>query len=172
MNERGFSLLELVVVIVAVAIVTAFALDRLLPIIGRAERIAFLQTQSQLQNALLMEAAERITRGESNTLPSLTASNPMQLLLKPPANYLGAFPSPAAPDVDTASWYFDETNDRLVYQVGRYTTFESYEGPEDRIELEVRFAYRDRNEDGIYTPGSDAFDGLRLDSVHRYYWPD
>lgn len=172
MRQRGFSLLELVVVIVAVGIVSGFALDRLLPLIGRAERIAFLQTQSQLQSALLLEAAERITRGKSNTLASLTATNPMLLLLKPPANYLGTYPSPAAPQVDTASWYYDETNDHLVYQVGRYTTFESYEGPEDRIELEVRFAYRDRNEDGVYTPGGDSFEGLRLDSVYRYYWPD
>ena len=62
---RGFSLLELVVVVVAVAILTGVALDRLLPLVGRAQRAAFLRVQGDLQSALLLEAADRITRGEA-----------------------------------------------------------------------------------------------------------
>ena len=172
MRARGFSLIEFVVVIIAVGIVTGFALDRLLPIIGRAERIAFVQVKSELQSALLLEAAERIARGESNTLSTLNASNPMLLLFRPPANYLGAFPTQTAPATEPASWHFDTSNNRLVYRIGRYAAFEALEGPADRIELEVRFAFRDRDGDGQYDPGSDSFDGLGLDSVYAYRWPD
>ena len=53
----GFSLIELAVVVVIVGVLIGVVLDRLLPLIGRAERAAFLQTQADLQSALLVEAA-------------------------------------------------------------------------------------------------------------------
>ena len=94
--SRGFSLLELVVVVIAVAILMGVALDRLLPLIGRAQRAAFLDVQRTLQSSLLIAAAERIVSGEAATIPELAAANPMALLLSPPANYVGALAAPAA----------------------------------------------------------------------------
>ncbi len=94
--SRGFSLLELVVVVIAVAILTGVALDRLLPLVGRAQRAAFLDVQRTLQSSLLIAAAERIVSGEAATIPELAAANPMTLLLSPPANYVGALAAPAA----------------------------------------------------------------------------
>jgi type II secretory pathway pseudopilin PulG len=170
--SRGISLLELVVVVIAVAILMGVALGRLLPLVGRAQRAAFLDVQRELQSSLLLAAAERITSGDAATIPELAAANPMSLLLQPPANYLGELPSPGTADLPHASWYFDAESGRLVYRVGRYTRFAAREGPADRIELQVAFAYQDRNGNGVFDATGDRFDGLRLAPVHAYDWPD
>ena len=88
---RGFSLLEMVVVVVCIGILAGLALERLLPLIGKAERVAFIRVQGQLQNAVMLETAQRLTRGESHRVPQMVGSNPMDYVLQPPANYLGSF---------------------------------------------------------------------------------
>lgn len=168
----GFSLLELVVVVIAVAILMSVALDRLLPLVGRAQRAAFLQVQRELQSALMLEAAERITRGESATLPELAAANPMTLLLSPPDNYVGALTEPRPEDVPPASWYFDGASKTLAYRVGKHTRFVAKDGPERLIELRVAFVFDDRDADGVYDAARDDLGGLRLEPVHAYDWPD
>jgi prepilin-type N-terminal cleavage/methylation domain-containing protein len=166
---QGFSLLELVVVVVLVAVLSGFLLDRVLPLIGQAERVAFLQTRQQIQNALLLEAAERIVRGESASLASLAGTNPMSLLLDPPGNYLGAGSIGDEP-VPRRSWHFDADSNLLVYRPGRQARFDPLDGPADRIEMQISFVYRDRDLDGAFDASVDAFDGLRLESVHAYAW--
>jgi hypothetical protein len=168
----GRSLLELVVVVCAVAILAGVALDRFLPLVGRAQRAAFLQVRSDLTSALLLEAADRITRGEAATLPELAATNPMTLLLTPPANYVGSLERPDEAEIPRASWYYDERLGRLGYRVGRHTRFAAGDGPAELIELEVAFVYQDRDGDGVFDAAGDRFDGLRLASVHAYDWPD
>jgi prepilin-type N-terminal cleavage/methylation domain-containing protein len=169
---RGFSLLEFVVVIVAIAILAGLLLDRVLPLIGQAERVAFLQTKQQLQSALLLEAAERVARGESRTIVSLAGTNPMNLLLEPPGNYVGERRSAGTGDLPRRSWYFDTERHRLVYLPGREARFDPLDGPAGRIELAVRFVYRDRDADGEYDASVDHFDGLSLEPVHPFSWPD
>lgn len=168
----GFSLLELVVVVIAVAILLGVALDRLLPLVGRAQRAAFLDVRRELQSALMLEAAERITRGEAATLPALESANPMTLLLTPPPNYVGVLPAPRPEDVPPASWYFDEASETLAYRVGRHTRFAPKDGPDGLIELRVAFVFDDRDADGRFDPVRDDFGGLRLEPVYAYDWPD
>jgi prepilin-type N-terminal cleavage/methylation domain-containing protein len=169
---RGFTLVELVVVVVAIGLLAGVALDRLLPIIGRSQRIAFLQVQAELQSALLLEAADRITRGEAATLAALADSNPMALLLRAPANYVGAQQWPDHDAMPRATWYFEEQRGALIYRVGRYTRFDPLGGPADRVELRVAFVYRDQDGDGAYGVGRDRFGGLRLEPVQPFAWPD
>lgn len=168
---RGFSLIELLVVVIAVGILSGVLLDRVLPLIGRAQRAAFMQTKADLQTALLLEAAERITRGEAATLPSLAGVNPMTLLLTPPPNYRGSFEWPPD-DVPSANWYFDEHSHRLVYRVGRYTRFDPQGGPPGRIELATEFVFEDRDGNGSFDPAHDEFRGVRLIPAHAFAWPD
>ena len=170
-RARGFTLLELVVVVACIAVLAGVALNRLLPLVGRAQRAAFFQVQNELKSALLLEAAERITRGEAHTLPELAAANPMALLLEPPANYVGSVRR-VDDTIPRASWYYDEREGHLGYRVGRYTRFDGQGGPRDSIELEVAFVYQDRDSDGVFDAAGDRFDGLRLTPVHAYRWPD
>lgn len=171
-NCRGFSLIELMVVVIAVGILTGVALDRVLPLVGRAQRAAFLDVQRELQSSLMLAAAERITSGEVGELPELAAVNPMSLLLQAPANYLGPVAAAAQADVPRATWYYEEAAHRLAYRVGRYTRFTAQGGPPDRIELRVAFVFDDRDADGVFDATGDRFGGLRLEPVHAYAWPD
>jgi len=171
-RAAGFSLLELTVVIVAVGILVGVVLDRLLPLIGRAERVAFLQVQAELQTALLLEAAELITVGQANRLADLAQRNPMTLFLQAPQNYVGALPSPAAAELPAGTWYYDEQTARLGYRVGRHTRFDALGGPPDRVEFRVAFLYEDRDGDAVFDPSHDRFDGLKLEPTHAFRWPD
>jgi len=170
-KSHGFSLVEALVVVIAVGILAGALLDRVLPLIGRAQHAAFMQTKADLETALLLEAAERITRGEAESLASLAGANPMTLLLRPPGNYLGSFAS-RDDEVPAASWYFDEHSRRLVYRVGRYTRFDPLGGPPRRIELATEFVFEDRNGNGHFDAAPDEFKGLRLTPLHAFAWPD
>ena len=171
-RAAGFSLLELAVVIVIVGVLVAVVLDRLLPLLGRAERAAFLQTQADLQSALLLEAAERITAGESARLAELAGGNPMRLFLRPPLNYLGPFNADDVDKVPGGNWYYDEQDGRLAYRVGRHTRFDPLGGAPDRVEFRVAFVFEDRDADHAFDAAHDHFDGLRLEPTHVYRWPD
>ena len=157
--------------VAAVAVLAGVALNRLLPLVGRAQRVAFLQVQNELKSALLLEAAERITRGESHTLPDLAAQNPMALLLEPPANYVGAVRRVDDGAVPRASWYYDERQGRFAYRVGRHTRFDAQGGPARLDRARVAFVYQDRDADGMFDAAGDRFDGLRLTPVHAYDGP-
>lgn len=172
MTARGFTLVELVIVIVIIGVLAGFLLDRVLPLVGQAERVAFQQVRARIQSALLLEAAERIARGESSSLGELAGANPMSLLLQPPGNYLGALSRPQIGDLPRAAWYFDDREGRLVYRPGRQARVDTLEGPTDRIQLAVSFAYRDRDGDGRFQASIDHFDGLRLDPVYQFRWLD
>jgi prepilin-type N-terminal cleavage/methylation domain-containing protein len=169
---RGFGLLELVVVVAAVAVLMGVALDRFLPLVGRAQRVAFLQVRGNLQSALLIAAAERITRGEPDRIAELAEANPMALLLTPPRNYLGSLGTREPGSLPGASWYYDEHESVLVYRVGKHTRFNALDGPADRVAFKVIFAYDDRDGDGAFDASRDHFAGLKLDSVDAYDWPD
>ena len=169
--RAGFTLIELLVVVVAIGILAGFALDRLYPLIGRAERVAFMRIQAQLQNQLTLVTAERMARGESATIPALAGTNPMQYLLKPPENYLGQFYGGPA-DAPSGHWYYDTLTANLVYLVGGHTRFDGLDGPHDRVLFRVRLAFTDRNGNGSYESSRDRFDGIWLAPVYAYSWPD
>jgi prepilin-type N-terminal cleavage/methylation domain-containing protein len=172
LKTRGFTLIELAVVVVAIGLLAGLAVERLLPLFSTAERIAFMQVRAHLQSALLLETADRITRGESRTLAAMSAGNPMDLLLKAPANYLGVMAGPGADGVPARHWYYDSTLDRLVYRVGSLARFDGLDGPRDRIELTVRLDYRDWDDDGVFDAQVDDFRGIQLEAVHPFAWPE
>jgi type II secretory pathway pseudopilin PulG len=171
-GSAGFTSIEIAVVVAAAALLATVVLLRVLPIIDGAERIAFVQVQKQVRNALLVEAAARIAEGRSSKLGELRGVNPMTLFAAPPANYLGSLPWPTPSRVAPASWYYDEHARALAYKVGRFTSFDGLGGPDDRVEFEVAFVFDDRDGDATFEASRDGFQGLELTPRHAYRWLD
>lgn len=163
-TQGGFSLLELVVVIVLIGVLIAVALDRLLPWIDEAERVAVMRLEGELRSALMLEAARHIARGDRAGLEQLHGANPMALLLERPRNYLGEYSATEGMHVPDRYWFFDRERRELVYQPSGPKVSEAL-----RLALRAEVAYADRNGSGAFEPASDEFHGVRLIRADRAF---
>src|SRR3954463_1013001 len=107
MRARGFTLIELVVVISAVALLFGVALDRLLRYQEMGERAGLEQNLAAINTALTMRFAAYIAAGRPHAIEAVAGKNPVELLSRPPENYLGELYSPEVSSLPRASWYFD-----------------------------------------------------------------
>lgn len=163
-------MLELIVAIVIISILVTVALNRLLPLIGEAERVSVLRLEGQLRSTLMMEAAQRILRGEAASITDLEGSNPVDLLAEPPKNYLGEFPMTAHAEVQEGHWYFVQDQRRLVYHPGDLPGGNDAEGFRHDPAFVVRVAYQDNDDDGEFDVNGDELHGVRLERVAGARW--
>lgn len=166
--EAGFTYLELVIVIAIIASLLYFALDRLLKLQVVAERAAVQQIIGQLQSAIGLTIGEHIVEHDIPGLKKYVSTNPMLLFSETPVNYLGSFASRPEP-IAGASWWYDQTNGYLVYQVANKQYFQS-DGPEKSvIKLKILPVYDDINHNRRFDR-RDVLKGLRLVPTHPYRW--
>lgn len=168
--DSGFTLFELVLVIAIISIFVAVALDRLLPYIDEAERVAVLRVEGQLRSTLVMEAAERIARGDSASISELNGTNPVKFLLEPPKNYVGELPSRLVADAPPRHWYFDRGRRHLVYQTGEPFALPVGEVPLEDPAFVVWVEFADRDRTGRFDPSRDELHGVRLVRVAGADW--
>lgn len=170
-DERAFSLLELVIVIVIVSLLMVVALDRLLRLRFEAERVMVESMLASLRSALYIEFAGAAVRGRTNALALEAAgSNPMKLLAERPDTYAGEYAAADPDAVAPGAWYFDTRDRHLVYVVRFPEQFVSPLGGRARARWRVETDYDDRNGDGRFDPAIDSARGLRLVSVEPYGW--
>lgn len=169
-SSRGFSLLELVVVIVLVAILMTIAIARLMALQAEAERVAMETVVGTLRSALGMKVAESIVRHELNGLVALQASNPMERLAELPTNYLGEFDRHNPGELQDGSWYFDRSDRTLVYLVRNKAHFSGGAANPPRARFAVNLLYGDKNHNGRFDAGTDSVEGLRLAPLEPYKW--
>jgi general secretion pathway protein G len=169
-EHRGFSLFELLVVIVIVSILMVIAISRLLALQVDAERVVMESTVGALRSALGIKVAESIVKQKVSTLPAYEDSNPMNLLAEVPGNYLGEMEGTDLHILGKGSWYFDKPAKVLVYIVDNTGYF--FGGIDDppRIRFKVRLVYTDTNGNGVYDSGVDPIEGLRLAVLETYKW--
>jgi general secretion pathway protein G len=117
----GFSLFELVVFIISVAIIYAYAANRFADFPGQAERANFLAVTTQISSAVNLEMLYGVGVGRIASPQALAGANPMELLLEPPANYIGAFDAVDPDRLDRRIWYFDRSSQELVYLINDAT---------------------------------------------------
>ncbi len=169
-GAQGFSLLELVIVIVIISILMVFAISRLLALQVDAERVAMETVVGTLRSALGIKVAEHIVHQDIEGLAALEGSNPMDRLAETPANYLGAFEAPDPKTLEDGHWYFDTRERVLVYLVRNKGFFAGGQSDPPRARFQVRLVYNDRNGDGRYQAGIDTIEGVRLAPVEPYTW--
>ncbi len=165
----GFSMLELTVVIIIIGVLIAVGISRLLPYLDEAERVAVLTVESQLKNSLVMEAAQRIARGQSASIAELEQINPMELLLEPPGAYAGVH-SGSGTELPARHWYFESDNNRLVYKTGKPYAFSVRDHTFDDPQFAVRVIFEDRDADGIFNAQNDELYGIRLLRIAGADW--
>jgi general secretion pathway protein G len=163
---RGFTLLELVVVICLIAILFTVAANRLWHVQVAAEQAAMDMMLGNLRSALGIKVAELFTRGDLAGLRALEGSNPMRLMAETPENYLGELSGEPG---RRGSWRFSPRDGVLIYRARNEAYFQGTGGgPEARFR--VRVLYEDRNRNGRFDPGRDSINGVRLAALGPYRW--
>lgn len=166
---KGFSLFELLVVIIIVAILMVLAIQRLLILQVDAERVVMESVVGTLRSAIGIKVAETVIRQNVASLVSLEGSNPMDRLAETPRNYLGELAGVSPDTLETGSWYFDISSRTLVYLVDNQTYFTGGVGNPTRARFKVRLVYNDVNGNRQYDQG-EQIEGLRLAPLESYRW--
>jgi general secretion pathway protein G len=166
----GFSLLELVIVIVIISVLMVLAISRLLALQVDAERVTMETIAGTLRSAIGIKVAESIVNMKVADLPALEGGNPMDLLAETPHNYLGERDGVEPATLEDGNWYFDKQAKTLVYLVRHKGFFTGGLPNPSRARFALRLVYSDKNGDGVFNPGVDAIEGMRLKPVESYSW--
>jgi general secretion pathway protein G len=168
--ERGFSLLELLVVIVIISVLFVVAIDRLLRLRFEAERVTVQSVIAALRSGLYIEFAAAAAGGRGPRTDAARGSNPMLRLAEKPEGYAGEFFGPDPALFAPGTWYFDTRDHALVYIVRFPEQFSTPLSGPPRLRLAVEPDFDDLDRDGRFDPGRDPVRGLRLVALEPYHW--
>src|SRR5690554_6367814 len=145
--QRGFSLFELLVYILAASILFSVMLNRYRDFPGEAERANFIAVLGQLRAGVNMQMMSAIAEGSWQRLDALDGSNPMDLMLEVPGNYLGEF-AEVDMSLPRRSWHFDTSAGHLVYHVNQVENLRAQINGDEVSTDQIRFVIRNVHGDG------------------------
>lgn len=161
----GFTLIELIVVVVIVSVLAAAAFQRFLGYQELAERAAMEATLRIVKTGLQIRLAEFIIGNRQAEAVVLERENPMRWLAEPPANYGGDYRKPPGP----GNWYYDRERRELVYVAnsGQFLEVAASDGIK-----EIRFRAQ-LLKDVVNFAGTttESVTGITLVPVQPYRWP-
>lgn len=169
-RAAGFTLFELVLVIILVGIFSGVLLGRFLLYQEMAEKVAMEQTAGAVRSALTIQLAGLISRGRTEDIPKLVAVNPMDLLTETQKNYVGEFYETSFDDIPPGSWYFDLRHRQLVYVVRNDAHFVPGEDGAKEVRYHVALVYNDWLRPSNGTPSLKEVGGVTLKEVRPYLW--
>jgi hypothetical protein len=128
-TPRSRSILEFSVIFAVVGVLGSALLDGVHYTQEQTEKLVVESTIRNISTGLLSAMAERMFRGQDGQIRELVDSNPVIWLEKPPAGYLGEFPSAPA-NVPPGAWFFDRANKELGYRpnIDRHLKLEATDG--------------------------------------------
>jgi type II secretory pathway pseudopilin PulG len=163
--QRGLTLFELIMFILVVSIVFTAGFNRFRDYPADAERANFQAILMQLRAGVNMQMMNAIAAGNWNQL-ELDGSNPMDLMLETPSNYIGAFELMDASTLPGRIWYFDKTRGELVYRVnnneGLFEIVDGVQRPAEELRFRIAMKYRDANR--------NQWEGILLEPSVPYDW--
>ena len=169
-SERGFSLLEILIVVVIVSVLFVVAIDRLLRARYEAERAMVESVIGALKSALYIDFAAAAARNQLAAMDAAAGSNPMLRLAEKPETYAGEFYGAAPGTFEPGTWYFDSRDRALVYVVRFPERFVTSLGGPPRVRLKVEPDYEDTDRNGRFDPGRDPVRGLKLVPLEPFHW--
>ena len=182
----GFSVFELVAFIILASIVYAGAVNRFAQFPGQAERANFLAISTQLKSAINVEMMIGMGTGRIQSPERMVGANPMDLMLEPPSNYLGAFNQLNTAGLQRRVWYFDNSTRELVYlasdPTGLFLIINGTAVPTNEVRFQIQAIYS-AHEAGSGLPVSAlanagapvgaqvaGFDGIALRPTVPFIW--
>ncbi len=165
-KQHGFTLFELIVVVLLVGVFMSFAIDRMLRIQVDAERVSVQQTIAALKGAVNLQVADIIVKQGLNSVTALENTNPINYLQEPPYNYLGLKSDQEVAYYPLASWYYDPQQKMLVYKVKNTGYFSNSLPGMSRIRLKVVAIYQN----GSSQQENNTIRGVSVKSMDDYSW--
>lgn len=167
-RQRGFSLFEMIVYILAASILFSAAFNRYRDFPGEAERANFQAILAQLNAAINLQMMNAIAGGTFNQMGGLNGANPMEFMLNTPSNYVGAFSGVDESTLPRRIWYYNQGVGELVYLANDasdlYLVQNGQRVPTSRI------SFRVTNIVGRGQGGSLTWQGLVLAPVLPFEW--
>lgn len=169
-TERGFSLLELVVVICIIAVLAGLAAERTQSMRATAERVAVETLIANVKSALNLKATQLLSKGNTAGVIALTQESPIELLTEPPETYRGAFFGVDPALFKPGDWYFDRRQRALIYLPRFEDQVESPQQPPQRVSYVLSLVYEDTNGNRSFDAGIDAPTGIRITPSREFRW--
>lgn len=168
-KQQGFTLLELIVVIIVISILGLFAIDRIWVLRIAAEQAAVSQIVGNIRSALGLEVAKLALAGDISAVAKLDKTNPVPLLAQVPNNYLGEKDNDHGM-TEAGVWYYDKQLQMLVYNVLYSENLASPLTGVARIRYQLKLVFNDQNKNNRFDPHHDSIGGLDLFPVESYQW--
>ena len=168
--QRGFTLIELIIVITIVSILASVLLNRLFDYQERAEKVAMEQTAGVIRSALHLQVADLIARNRVGEIPKLLEENPMAWLAEKPHNYQGEHFDPSPGQIEPGSWYYDLKARQLVYPVDRGRHFLPDSTGRKAVRYEVALVYNQERQAGADVSATKQVGGVVLQLAEPYRW--
>ena len=164
----GFTLLELVIVVIIVALLATFSLDRLFWYQGQAEKANMEYTATMIKSGLWMGAASLMMADRNAEIPALAQHNPINLLAQKPDNYLGEFDGTDIAGLKRGNWFYDSTKQQVVYIVGQRHYFVPAIANDFTVKYSAKIVYGEIEiKQGYKTP---YIAGITLVPISQYVW--
>lgn len=169
--QKGFTLIEFIVIIIIIVVLAGLFLTRIPLYQEQAEKAAMQQVEGALQSALVLRYGTLQTRAATTeqNLAILATDNPMTWLQKLPPNYKGEYYDPTPRSVAPGSWMFDLKSRELIYVLNQSDHFTP--GPDGKkwIRFRVHLGY----EPALGRPESGKELATTLfEPTHSYRWLD
>jgi len=168
-SSRGFTLIELIVVITIVVVMMGLFLNRMMFYVEQAEKTAMEEVAGTIQSALTMQYGQILTRGKPSDVPALAQDNPMNWLQKKPRNYAGEFYDPTPLAVDSGNWVFDLKSRELVYVVRNTNYFKPGKDGKKWIRFHVAINHEVSRLPSLQNAPAELT-GMLFEPVEPYSW--
>lgn len=169
-TQRGFTLLELIVVISLVALLAGTLLSRIPYYQEQAEKTVVEQMAGALQSALVMRVGSLMAHGATSgkELNALATDNPIDWLQQKPKNYAGEFYDPTPLTVTPGHWMFDLKSHELIYLPDHSEYFIPGKDGQKWIRFHVRLEYESLP--GSLVRGKKALTSTLFEPTETYRW--
>lgn len=167
LRARGFTLIELAVVVCVVALLATALLNRINFYQEQAEKAAMEHTVGALRSALHLQMTSLLAKSKESEIPVLVGQNPMKWLAEKPPNYVGEYFAPKPQDIEIGNWYFDLHKRNLIYLPRNNTFLHIEQSGLKQVSFHVRLVTAAEEGDA---DDKNRIVGVTLDPVVSYKW--